>query len=53
MRAETVAFAILGIVAIATVSVAIVWPSVPSEAKNEPRPAPQKLPMVRFTPGHH
>jgi len=51
LRAETVVFATLGIVATATVLVAMVWGSVPAAETKAPLPAPQELPMVRyFTP---
>ena len=54
LRAETAVFATLGMVATATVLVAIVWGSVPAAETKEPLPAPQKLTAVRYlTPGHH
>lgn len=49
---ETFAFAALGIVAMATVGVAIVWGWMPAGDMNEAQLAPQQLPAERhFTPG--
>jgi len=46
--AETAVFAILGLVALASVAVAVVWGSVPAGSEEEPLAALGRLPMVRY-----
>ncbi len=47
-RAETAVFATLGFLAVVSISIAVVWGSVPAGSKEDPMAGLRNLPMVKY-----